>query len=1231
MAFVALPGARGSPNRILTFGRNQSVRVWDADAGTSGRSWKGHRLPVACCDADRSGTLVASSGADKLLCVWDVDHGHATHSLRGHEATVSVVRFMPHPHAVERLASGDDTGKIRIWDLHGSACVAMLGEHYTTVTALLFSPEPSGHGHTMVSTGRDKVLAVWDTREFTIAAAGGAGAGRGGRGAGSAAPVELAARSTVTVLEGIEGAVTLPIEAAHAAAASAGSGFAAGSSSGYTLSADGIADAASRGKEMVFLTAGDRGRLRKWRLTVSGDGRDRSYETVCLQNTDVHALRQGLPASAGSAAASSGAAAAGSSSAGAAAAAAPDAELPVSRQFGGLLLRPRRIATAAAAAAAGSTGSDAADSTGLIGSKRRRPLDAAASGSAAAAGSAAAGSAAAGRGGSSAGGAGSGGFELLAVTRDHVLTLVDAASLGERRTIVGYNDDILDLKYLPSAVPAGTPAAGAADGVAAVAASSAAAAAGGAATGFVPRLAMATNSEQLRLLDLRSFNARLLDGHAGIILGVSPSPDGTLVATASKDATARVWDVATGHCLAVCEGHTEAVTTIAFPSRAANFMRQTLAAGDRGAAAAGAGSAAASGSGSTAVTGANGWLLTASKDRTLKLWQLASLLSTLRSPRPEDWASRSAAVFSAPPARPRTSAAVVAHDKDVNAVAVAPNDRLAATGSADKTVKLWSLPDLTLVATLRGHRRGVWALAFSPADQVLATASGDRTIRLWAVTASAGYACLRTFEGHDASALNVRFLRRGTQLVSSGADGLVKLWTVRTGECVNTFDAHTQKIWALAVRPADLAPEEVADAGAGASAGAGADSAEGAGEGGEGGVAEVFEAEMVSGGGDSVLNVWRDVTADEAEAGVAATEAALAKQQRLLSAMAARDYHAALALTLDLDQPRRAGDILTELLEVGPLPVTATMSPAQREALHREAALDELAELQSLGDASGAAAASSAAAALSALGLHDDIASASAGGAASSGGEYRSRSAAKAAAGAAKAVQVLRHLRPLHLGRLLLYMREWNTQSRNGALAQRLLHLLLRHLPQRALLAACAAILSVASGHAGGGGALTVLPGIGSVLAPGAAGALSLAAAGALAPVVDPGDADGEATAAMLAASGGGAGAAASAAAAARSNAAAVDLLRSLVAALLPYGERHLERLDRLLVASHAADHTLAGMAVLAPSAEELAALGLDADGKLRTGASSRGRVVRSEFASDDEDDDASDDDDGTF
>lgn len=73
-------------------------------------------------------------------------------------------------------------------------------------------------------------------------------------------------------------------------------------------------------------------------------------------------------------------------------------------------------------------------------------------------------------------------------------------------------------------------------------------------------------------------------------------------------------------------------------------------------------------------------------------------------------------------------------------MAVSPNDKLLASGSQDRTAKLWSLTDMSLLGVFRGHRRGIWCVQFSPVDQVLASASADGTIKLWGLH---DFSCLK--------------------------------------------------------------------------------------------------------------------------------------------------------------------------------------------------------------------------------------------------------------------------------------------------------------------------------------------------------------------------------------------------------------------------------------------------------------------------------------------------------
>jgi len=102
----------------------------------------------------------------------------------------------------------------------------------------------------------------------------------------------------------------------------------------------------------------------------------------------------------------------------------------------------------------------------------------------------------------------------------------------------------------------------------------------------------------------------------------------------------------------------------------------------------------------------------------------------------------------------------------------------------------------------------VWQIAFSADGQILASSSYDETIKLRNPDTGE---CIRTLIGHDEAVTSICFSPNQQQLISGSFDQTIKIWDIATGECLKTLRGHAGGILSLLCQPADLAMGELAE------------------------------------------------------------------------------------------------------------------------------------------------------------------------------------------------------------------------------------------------------------------------------------------------------------------------------------------------------------------------------------------------------------------------------------
>ena len=184
-----------------------------------------------------------------------------------------------------------------------------------------------------------------------------------------------------------------------------------------------------------------------------------------------------------------------------------------------------------------------------------------------------------------------------------------------------------------------------------------------------------------------------MTGHADVVRSAVYSPDGTLIASASGDKSARIWDAATGRQMRLLAGHAAPVRSIAFSPD-----------GSR--------------------------LVTASDDKTARIWDVKTGAQL---------------------------AVLGGHTNVVRTAAFSPDGRRVVTASYDQTGRVWEASSGREILQLRGHGAQLRAAGYSPDGNMIVTSSADRTARIWeAATRPAAALARRPYEQRELGGILTR-------------------------------------------------------------------------------------------------------------------------------------------------------------------------------------------------------------------------------------------------------------------------------------------------------------------------------------------------------------------------------------------------------------------------------------------------------------------------------------------
>lgn len=294
-------------------------------------------------------------------------------------------------------------------------------------------------------------------------------------------------------------------------------------------------------------------------------------------------------------------------------------------------------------------------------------------------------------------------------------------------------------------------------------------------------------------LSIKKSQLKPLIGHSDWIRSLAFSPDGETLLSSSNDRTVRLWNIKTGQLLHLLTGHRERVKCVG-------------------------------------VSHDGQLLLSCSADSQVRAWD-KNLLTHKKTGDCRyivKASSRAITLVSALPVSPNpqrpifvTGAehgkvsiwnletgqwqrTILAHHSPVLSLALKADGQWLASGSKNKTIKLWDLDkaeDRPLYEIDHAHLSEILSLAIDSKHQILVSSGADRTIKLWDLAMGERRLPKHILEGHAGRVWCVAVSPDCSKIASASADFTVKLWDIQTGELLETFTGHLGEVRTVAFSP----------------------------------------------------------------------------------------------------------------------------------------------------------------------------------------------------------------------------------------------------------------------------------------------------------------------------------------------------------------------------------------------------------------------------------------------